>query len=1153
MSAGKHKADLSVEDATRLQQMAAEPSGTKLVNANAGSGKTKVLVDRVSRLLLQGTDPDKILCLTYTRAAASEMQERLFDTLSKWSVATEADLQTAMEKLFGVPVAQISPPIDLATVRTLFASALETPEGLKVMTIHAFCERVIGRFPIEAGIMPGFAPLEEADAARLLDQSRTKLLQAAQTDAALGSALDVLTPLMADQTLDKILLSGARDFETIDKWARAGGVGPFRARAGLAANETARDIAAAAWRVMDHAHLARYALLCAEAGGYASKFAAGIKAALASRDPAESFAQYSAPFFTQSGTVTSQKPAKPVAKIDPFLTKDSEEILRVDAAVQRIKAANIAERSEAVLILTHWMGAEYERAKHAARGLDFNDLILKTRDLLRRTSVSDWIAYKLDGGIDHILLDEAQDTSPVQWEIIDALSEAFHQDSPDRDAPPRTFFAVGDPKQSIYRFQGAAPAIFMESFRTRVDAEVIRLRMSFRSAQAVLDVVDAVFLDQRGLQAMFDPESVPEVSDDIRHVAHRSDQGLVELWPLAPPSQTHTDHEAWDTTPVDAQDDGDARVRLAQEIAQTIQRWITQGEMIYDRELGRTRPIHAGDILILVQKRIGGLFDALIRELKVAGLPVAGADQLILQDATIVRDLLALTRFVLLPSDDLSLAEVLKSPLFGLDDTALFELCVDRGTQTVWQAVQARDPSLRAALGAILQSRSLPPYEFYARLLDQVGPHGLTYREALFRRLGRESREALEAFLAQALTHQQRGVPSLHNFLHRFSSGEVVIKRDKDPAGGDVRVMTVHGAKGLEAPIVFLPDTTRVPKSRSGSLLKAGDQGFILSPSAKDSIELVDAYKAEDAAEDMRETMRLFYVAMTRAETRLIICGHWTGGSKSKTGHHDDSWYRWARSSFAELNTIPFETPFDGEGVQGQRYGSTARSVGGAANDRPDDPTPLPVWLSSAYHGAPKRRISATPSTLLGRDDPVGRKPGRKRAVRGIATHKLLELLPDHERERRPALAQSMLEGYGGLSASERAQILREVWAILDNPDFEPIFSKGSRAEVSLAGRVKAIGRGEVFLNAQIDRLSVDQDSVTLLDYKSNRIVPANVADVDPGYLAQMAAYRELAREIWPNKPVRCGLLWTQEPRLMRLPDTVLDDVLTQVDALPTS
>ena len=1149
----RHGDRMTPEAATELQRLAADPRAPRMVNANAGSGKTKVLVDRVSRILLQGTRPEKILCLTYTRAAASEMQERLFSTLSEWSVATDETLRDKLYRLYGHSHEAVSPPVTLDTARTSFARALETPEGLKVMTIHAFCERIIARFPVEAGILPGFAPLDDSEARDMLARSRERLLERALQDETVADALHRLTRLKADSTLDALLFDCAREFDRTQRWAQGGGLAGFRKAAGLAEGDTEISLAQAALDETDTDRLQRLAEIARRVWKNADGFVDVVARVQNPTDPIADLNAYGGVFLTAKGEARKRVLVQAVHKEDDFLQLDGPEMRRVVAAIDSLKAARLADTTEALLTLGHAMTLDHARAKHQARGLDFNDLIVKTRDLLKRRDVSDWVAYKLDGGVDHVLLDEAQDTSPEQWDIIDAITEPFAQDSPDRDEPPRTFFAVGDPKQSIYRFQGAAPEIFTRSVRERGgDEGEVRLRMSFRSAQEILDVVDALFVEGGGLQAMFDADSVPEASDLVRHVAFRGDPGCVELWPLAPKAEALEDKEAWDTTPVDEAGNADPRVVLAREIAGTIDHWVTRGEPVFDRDLGAHRPMHAGDVLILVQKRVGGLFDAIIKALKEEGLPVAGADRLVLQEAVVVRDLLAITRFVLLPGDCLSLAEALKSPLFGLDDDQLFELCVDRDG-LLWDAVQARDAALANALRTILADAQLAPYDFYARLLDRRGPHGRTYREALFSRLGMEAREALDAFLAQALSHQQQRAPSLLRFMQAFTADAVEIKRDKDPAGGEVRIMTVHGAKGLEAPVVFLPDTTRVPRKNSGALIEDGAGGYVLAPSGADSFALADRLKDADYAQDMREYMRLLYVAMTRAESRLVLCGHHHGGGEQ--GFADESWYRWFLKVMPTLDGVEaFGTSFDGGGMQGLRYGERPKATEATAARAAREETPLPDWIDRMAAPEPVAATEATPSHLLRTVAPVPRGPGGSGGgfMRGIVIHKLLEHLPDHPPEARMRIATAMLDGYPDFLESEREAMIAQVFAVLDDPDFADVFAHGSRAEVSLAGRLE-IGGTETFMTAQVDRLSVVGRTVFLVDYKSGHAPPESVGAIDLAYVAQMAAYRELARAVWPDHAIRCGLLWTEGPALTWLPDPALDGALKRVGQVLTS
>jgi len=676
------------------------------------------------------------------------------------------------------------------------------------------------------------------------------------------------------------------------------------------------------------------------------------------------------------------------------------------------------------------------------------------------------------------------------------------------------------------------------------------MAMSFRSTQEVLNAVDAVLFDCGAMQAMFDAEKFAPASDEVRHIAHREDKGLVELWPVTPPPETPEENEPWDTTPVDAAGEGHQIEVLSKEIAKTVKTWIDNKDPIFDRTLGATRPIEPQDVLILVRRR-GPLFESLIRQLKRHEIPIAGADRLKLSEAVIVKDLIALTRVCLLPSDDLSLAETLKSPLFGFDDDALMAVAIDR-EGTLFDALKSRRPETYAALHDIIDlSQNLTPFDFYARVLDTKDANGQSMRHRFYKRLSMEARDALEAFLHQALEHQSRVAPNLQTFLSAFTQGEIEIKREQDSSLSEVRVMTVHGAKGLEAPIVILPDTTNTPNLRE-VLLPEEEGGQVWN---KGDLPYVKSVKEAAQTRMEQEQLRLLYVAMTRAESRLIICGPHVGRANAKL--KPGCWYDWVKRGLESLGAKTFDAPFtrevNSEIMTGLRYGSL-----------PDDCTEqnvvsssikvtLPDWVNenAAQEG---RRRRVTPSHLLS-NPPIEmgvRSPGEASEPnvfqRGNLIHKLLEVLPEIPTARRRETAEKILSGHTDISDDLIQQILGEVFAVLDSPDFADIFGPGSRAEVSLAGTAKTLPSG-MYLNAQIDRLCVTDEKVIIVDYKSNRPPPTRPEDVSDLYLGQMAAYRELAREIYPDREINCALLWTDGPHLMPLPNVLLEDALRKVAA----
>ena len=1085
------------------------------------------------------------------------MQERLFATLGNWSVLKDDKLHEDLTTLFGQAPETLTPPVELPKARELFAKALETPEGLKVQTIHAFCERILSRFPIEAGVLPGFEPLDEVEMAALRGDVETQILYEAMEapEGELAKALDVLTLERADASLEDLFKWMAFSPQKIAAWEAVGLEGLV---VSLNLNEIREpeDIASNFWKGITEIELSAAIDDLSWSSGKRDQGRAGILKSVEKIDTnLDKFIACHSIWLTGDNEITKQLVAKGTPPIGRAFLEGQAERYRV--ASEAIRASHIFALTESVFNIARRYSSLYAEAKHRARGLDYSDQILFVRRLLQNSEAADWVRYKLDGGIKHILLDEAQDTSPEQWEIINILAAPFFQPSPDDDPMrPRTLFAVGDEKQSIYGFQGAKPEQFLSEIRrhsTHATTD-IRMAMSFRSTQEVLNLVDAVLFDCGGMTQMFDPEEFPPASDEVRHIAHRQDKGLVELWPVTPPPEKIEEKEAWDTTPVDAAGEGHQIEVLSKKIAATIKDWIDTGAPIFDRKTKRTRPIQAQDILILVRRR-GPLFESVIRQLKRHEIPIAGADRLELSDATIVKDLIALSRVCLLPSDDLSLAETLKSPLFGFDDEALMEVAIDRPA-SLWEALETRAPEEHKILSKFIEfSRSLTPYDFYARVLDYKDADGCAMRERFYRRLSLEARDALEAFLHQALEHQSRAAPNLQNFLHAFSQGEVQIKREQDSSLAEVRVMTVHGAKGLESPIVILPDTTNNPTLREVLLPdEAGGQIW-----NKDGASYVDDVKEAAKTRMEQEQLRLLYVAMTRAESRLIVCGPHVGRDNAKL--KPGCWYDWVKRGLEALDAKTYDAPFtrevDGELVTGLRYGAPAEPY--TVEDKVDEAnaSDMPDWVTrpAAHEG---RRQRVTPSHLLSNppvDMPV-RSPSKASDVnvfrRGNLIHKLLEILPEIPMERRRDTAEKMLESYKDVAAKLRGQIIDEVFAVLEHPEFAPIFADGSRAEVSLAGSAKGLPDG-LYLNAQIDRLCVTQDSVTIVDYKSNRPAPTQPEDVADLYLGQMAAYRELAREIYPGQVVNCALLWTDGPHLMPLPNALLDAALQKVAALPIS
>ncbi len=1173
-------------EASARQRAAADPRRSVFVSANAGSGKTRVLVSRVSRLLLSGVAPAKILCLTFTKAAAAEMQARLFEALGEWSVMGDEALQKDLSNLDGDN--RLRSPEALASARRLFAQALETPEGLKIYTIHAFCERILRRFPVEAGIAPGYDSADDRDKKDMLAAIKMKLARRAlaSPQGELAAAINILSAESDDSVIDGLYDWAAGQNYEVMEWQETGlsplanilgieaGLTPEQAKIQAWEGAPKNDIRVAAEELRWHKNVTN------QAAGQA------IQDALCAGDALKSYEIYAPVFFTQKDVPRSRVSSARIAD-DLFGSKDNygTEALRMFAALERVKAAQLLQKTGAIFTLSGEVARQYRKAKRARRLMDFNDQIRLTRALLTNSAARDWVRYKLDNGVDHVLVDEAQDNSAVQWDIIDAISEEFSAEQ----TSARTRFAVGDEKQSIYSFQGAKPELFLDRIQAETlllsDTQFIPLSMSFRSAPQILRFVDAVFNDCEAGEQMF---SAAPVGDLPSHIAHRADIGRAELWPLTLAPQKGEGESAWSFdqiiapatdpitklggAPVDSLSQSSSREQLAVSIARKIKLWLDEGESVFDRELNGPRPMRAGDIMILVRKR-SAFFDAVIRNLKLAGVAVAGADKLKLTESIGVQDLISLGRFIALPSDDLSLAEVLKSPIFGLDDKDLIALTAPQNgkKQNLWERLNTAEGTqfyeARASLRKITSfAPGLAPYELYARILatlmpNQAGQSGQSggaggapqsVLRRLYGRLGLEAADPIEAFLSRALTYQRSGAPSLDGFLSEMAGDGSELKRDAGGAGNQVRVMTVHGAKGLESPVVILPDTTQIPTDRAGGFnidkLPNGD-GYVARQKKGDISQCLSHIPQCAEAARGQEYLRQLYVALTRAESRLVICGFQSGGANAAL--KEGTWYHWASCAFDALGMPAADDCDDGLRAFGER------ALAARSSALKPDKIVVPDWAQFTAPAEPPNKRRITPSHLLGAGGlPAARSPlagltglgglgtakgsDAMRFGRGIMIHKLLEILPDLAPPRRRPIASDYLDAQPHMSAALKGDIIATVFGVLDAPQFSSLFGAGSRAEVSLAGTASGLPEG-IYINAQIDRLAVSGNEVWIVDYKSNRPPPQTARQVSPAYIAQMAAYRALAREIYPKHAVRCALLWTDAPSLMELGDEVLD------------
>ena len=1146
--------------AAQWQREATAARRSAWVSANAGTGKTKVLIDRVLALLLDGASPAAILCLTFTKAAAAEMRNRLGARLRTWAVCDEQRLEDELHALTGTP-----PDEALRTrARGLFAAVLDTPGGLRLQTIHAFCQSVLGRFPLEAGVPPHFRLLEEQGAARRLAEVRDAVLSAAGGPGleALGAAVSAIARHCDEDGLLELVDALLRERGRLQALLAAeGGV-----EGALAALSRALDLdsasqdeeavlrAACAEGVFDRLGL-RSACQALQGGGKSDQErAALLDVWLALADDAgraAGFAAYSGAFLTGKREARKVLATKAVLAATPaladILSTEQQRLLDLEG---HLRAARSYRATAALLRLGAAILDAFEAEKRRAGLLDYEDLILATRRLLAEPGRASWVLFKLDAGITHILIDEAQDTNPDQWDVVRLLAEDFfaglgrHEDrDPER---PRTLFAVGDPKQSIYGFQRARPERFVAmqrhfSAHARAagrDWRSLTLTTSFRSTGAVLGLVDRLFADpalQQGLT--FGADWPPHETVRIGQA------GLVELWPL-PDLPDKEDETGW-TPPVERRDQLAPRLRLARLVAATIAGWLGDEAARPGRPGwldSKGRRLRPGDLLILVRRR-NAFVNAVVGALKQQGVPVAGVDRLLLGEQLAVLDLVAFGRVALLPEDDLTLAAVLKGPLVGLEEDDLFALAHGRAG-SLWQSLREAaegDTRFAAALALLDEARAqadrVSPFDFYSELLVRGG------RRKLLARLGPEAEDPVEEFLAMAYVEGTDEPGSLEGFLHRLERGSSEIKRDPE-AGDLVRVMTVHGAKGLQAPVVFLADTCFPVRSDDKLLWSPRDGGPDLpvwAPDAGHQSALFQAARAAQTSRQEEEERRLLYVALTRAEDRLHLCG-W-GGERMPA----DCWYRQLETAMGQAGAEPYD--FDGPSVCQDGWAGAGRRLAEPQIAAPEAESPADAVEA----------VTAPPPEWLGRPPPREQEPPRPlspsrpadvepaplspvadgkalRFRRGLLIHRLLEALPGLDPARREAAGQRYLRSIAGdLDDAIRAALLAEVLAVLERPDFAAFFGPDARAEVPVTALLPG-GQGGRVVSGQIDRLLVTEEQVLILDIKSNRPPPQHLGDVSAVYLRQLAAYAAVLQRIYPEKSVSCALLWTDGPSIMHIP-----------------
>ncbi|SEJ42108.1 DNA helicase/exodeoxyribonuclease V, subunit A [Sphingobium sp. AP50] len=1102
------------------QARAAAPDAHVWLSASAGTGKTHVLTARVFRLLLQGVRPENILCLTFTKAGAAEMADRIHDRLAAWVQMDRTALATDLMALgedFG--------PAMQDHARRLFAEVLEsTGGGLRIQTIHGFCQQLLTAFPLEADLAPGFRPLDQREQSSLARQTLADLVVTAQEqgDAALMEALQSLSLRLGEGGAEQFLLRCAARSDALSDLPEA--IAPYVAeQLGLPDGDIDQwladqcsddifDMRALDWVVRANVNWGKTRALerCDRIAAWRVLDPAGRAATLT--DLHRAWAKADGDFLESKGFVPA---------VDGYADMAMRLYERCGALIAMKLRADYAALLAQALHAGRAYARGYAQAKRLAGAVDFDDLIARTASLLEQPGIAEWIRYKLDQRIDHILVDEAQDTNAAQWRIVRTLAEEFFAVEWSPEQKVRTIFTVGDFKQAIFGFQGTSPANFEAArllFKRDADQSGhdffnLSLDRSFRSTPAVLDVVDRTIATLRG-------ERLGLESGEVHHISANRHPGEVLLWKpvVANLSEEAEGEEDW------AEDQ--ERV-LAQRIARQIKQWIDDGLMLESRG----RPVRAGDIMILVRRRseLARLIVARLYEEQVA---VAGIDRLRLNAPLAVRDLLAALRFAVQPEDELNLAALLVSPLIGWTQDELMTRLIGRRTG-LWRHLNQTQPDallqpLRDLLGV---ADFTTPYRYLEAILS--GP--MDGRRRLIARLGAEAADPIEELLNAALAFENDDHPSLQRFIDWFDRGEVEIVRDAAAAGDMLRLLTVHGAKGLQAPIVILADACIDPDAgnRSDSLEWNGLP--ILPPRKAEKQGPIGDVAAAAAQVDREEHWRLLYVALTRAEERLIVAG--SLGPRAKGEVKPESWFAAVEGAMVSLGADWDADPL--WGATRRWRGSEILPPRKAEPETVAERTALtePGWLRQAAPAEARPPRPLAPSAQV--EDDVPYPPPtpamRQAAERGRWLHALFERLPAVPVDRRRDAADRWLVQQGAEDAAQRQDVIEQALRVIEAPDYAALFGPDALAEAPIAAVV-----GEAVIAGTVDRLCIGPDRVQFADFKTGRIAPLTLADVPGAHVRQMAAYAAALAVIFPDRAIEAGLLYTSAPRLITLPPALL-------------
>jgi ATP-dependent helicase/nuclease subunit A len=1065
-------------------KIALDPQNSVVVEACAGSGKTWLLVSRIVRLLLDGVQPGEILAITFTRKAAQEMQARLHEWLHLLAVQNDDSVRQFLHEraLDDIDDAMLS------RARGLYRDALLAQPVITISTFHGWFMQIIQRAPLNAGVPVGMQLLERTSALRdEAWQAFADSLRAAPD----GETAQAMQWLFAEYGLHstRALLENFVH-KRAEWWAYSAGqedtvawaIDQLHTELGVDSDADPIAIACADAALQDAVHAFARALATGTEVQYNN--ANKLQVAWEVIDPHQRFAALSLALYTQADEPRSFKPTKK-QDAESFLFARDVLFDKLQAVRNELTELAALRMNQAALHCGAALLEHYQELKLRSQQMDFTDLEWQVCRLLNQSDCAEYMQYKLDSRYRHVLLDEFQDTNPLQWQILQSWFAAAAA----VDSRP-TVFVVGDPKQSIYRFRRADARLF-EGVRKFLQAEFgahyLTQNETRRNSPVVLSAVNSVFSEH--------PEGFVDFEEHIAH--HKNLPGHVEVLPLAvvenaepvvsPDGQFSLRNPL--TTPRDEEKNGSREIeaeQFAAHIANIVANWSVQGE-------GDTmRRAECGDIMVLVRKRTH--LRVYEHALRARHIPFLTSRRGGLLDTLEAEDIQALLTFLITPFADLELAQALRSPLFACSDEDLMLLAED--AEGSWWARLQRIAHAGVASAELERAQRL--LKDWLQLADKLPVHDLLdriyfegdllhrYAAALPAELYETVRANLQAFMEIALNVDAGRYPSLPRFLAELRELRAAENESPDEGkvgevGNALRIYTVHEAKGLEAPIVWLLDANDTQrKADSYSVLldwqpnEPRPAHFSLFSDKRGRGAKRTPYFEADEAYARREEMNLLYVAMTRAKQALLVSGN---GEPA-----EESWYG--------------------------RIAATAQS--GENSLLAEDSYPLSRHLDTEREG----ERSAAELIALRLPIPTGQRTARTTSEqqRGTWLHALLQHLV------LPQAVSDMgeLQQRCGIPSNEMDTLWLQAQHLLSLPQlqryFDPQYYRNACNEMPYVN-----ARGEL---KRIDRLVEFDDEVWVLDYKTGA-----KPDVAP-YRTQMREYRTAMQAVYAGKTVRCALLF---------------------------